>query len=164
MLSGLTDSEGMKSCIELYQGDLQTCLDLDSMIEEADLHIIPDIQKTFKRGVHLVIVHLNDSDVVVFLLCYIHYFINLDIEDLWVIFRIGDKSRHIPVHKLEAVLGTQICKATLKSHVLIGCDVSSRVGTKAAGLNSEPEQYVESFGEMNEPSVESFEKAERNLV
>ena len=139
VLSGyLTDSECMKPCIELYQGDLQTCPDLDSMIQEADSRIIPHIQKTFMRGVRRVIVHLNDTNVVVFLLYYIHYFINLDIEDLWIKFRIGDKSRHIPVHKLEAVLGTQLCKFILKSHVLTGCDVSSRVGTKAAGLNSEP--------------------------
>ena len=130
VLSGyLTDSEGMKPCIELYQGDLQTCPDLDSMIEKADSRIIPHIQNTFMRGVRRVIVHLNDTNVVVFLLYYIHYFINLDIKDLWIKFRIGDKSRHIPVHKLEAVLVT---------HVLTGCDVSSRVGTKAAGLNSEP--------------------------
>ena len=30
------DSKGMKPCIELYQGDLQSFPDLDSMIKEAD--------------------------------------------------------------------------------------------------------------------------------
>ena len=42
--------------------------------------------------------------------------------------------------------------------------MTSKVGTKAAALNSEPEQYLESFGEMNEPSLESFEKAEKYLA
>ena len=31
-------------------------------------------------------------------------------------------------------------------------------------MNSEPEQYLKSFGEMDEPSLESFEKAEKYLV
>ena len=34
---------------------------------------------------------------------------------------------------------------------------------KTAALNSEPEQYLKSFGEMDEPSLESFEKAEKYL-
>ena len=98
MLSGyVTDSEGMKPSIKLYPGDLQTCPDLDSMIEEADSGIIPHIQKAVMRSVRRVIVHSNDTDVVVFLLYYIHYFINLGIEDLWIKFGTGDKSRHIPV-------------------------------------------------------------------
>ena len=42
--------------------------------------------------------------------------------------------------------------------------MTRKVGTKAAALNSEPEQYLESFGEMNEPSLESFKKAEKYLV
>ena len=165
VLSGyVTDLEGIKPCIEQYQGDLQTCPDLDSMIEEADSRIILHIQKAVMRGVLRVIVHSNDTDVVVFLLYYIHYFINLGIEHLWIKFGIGDKSRHIPVHKLVVVLGTQLCKVILKSYVLFGCDVTSKVGTKAAALNSELEQYLKSFGEMNEPSLESFEKAEKFLV
>ena len=46
VLSGcVTDSEGMKPWIELYQGDLQTCLDLYLMIEVADSRITPHFQK-----------------------------------------------------------------------------------------------------------------------
>ena len=71
------------------------------------------------RGVHRVIVHSNDTDVVVYLLYYIHYFINLGIEDLWIKFKIGDKLGHIPVHKLGVVLCTQLCKVILKPRVLI---------------------------------------------
>ena len=83
MLSGyVTDSERMKPCIELYQGDLHTCPDLESMIEEADSRIILRIQKAVMRGVCFVIVHSNDTDGVVFLSYYIHYFVNLGIKDL----------------------------------------------------------------------------------
>ena len=48
--------------------------------------------------------------------------------------------------------------------MLTGCDVTSKVEKKTATLNSEPQQYLESFGEMNDPSLESFEKAEKYLV
>ena len=81
----VTDSEGMKTCTELYQGDLLTYPDRDLMIEEANSRIIPHIQKAVMRGVRRVIVHSNDTDVVIFLLHYLHYFLQLDIEDLWII-------------------------------------------------------------------------------
>ena len=68
------------------------------------------------------------------------------------------KSRHIPVHKLGFIF------SILKSHVLTGCDVTSKVETKTVALSSEPEQYLESFGKMDEPSLESFEKAEKYLA
>ena len=42
--------------------------------------------------------------------------------------------------------------------------MTSKFGTKTAARNSEPEQDLESFGEMDEPSLESFEKAEKYLV
>ena len=147
----------MKTYIEQCQGDLQTCPDLDLMTEEADLGIIPHIQKAVMSGVRRVIVHSNETDVVV-------HFINIGIENLWIKFGIEDKSRHVPVHKLGVVLGAQLCKVILKSLVLTGCDVISKVGTKAAALDSEPELYLESFGEMNEPFLRSFEKAKKYLV
>ena len=58
------------------------------------------------RGVQRDIVYSNDTDVLVYLLYYIHYFINLDIEDFWIKFGIRDKSRYRPVHKLRIVFGT----------------------------------------------------------
>ena len=68
VLSGyVTDSEGIKPCIELYQGDIQIYSDLDSTIEEADSRIIPHVQKAVMRGVKRVIVHSNDTDVLVYL-------------------------------------------------------------------------------------------------
>ena len=140
VLSGyVTDSEGLKPCLDLYQGDLQTCPDLYAMIEEANSCVILHILKAVMRGVRQIIVHSNDNGVAVYLLYCIHYFISQGIKDLWIKFGIGDRSKHIPVHKLGIVLGTQLCKIILKSHVLTGCDVTSKVGTKAATIKSEPE-------------------------
>ena len=154
VLSGyVTDSEGIKPCIELYQGDIQVCPDLYSTIEEADSCIIPYVQKAIMRGVKRVIVHSNDTDVLVYLLYYMHYFINL-----------GKEKRYIPIQKLGDLLGPQQCKIALKAHVLTGCDVTSKVGTKFAALNSEPGKYLMSFSEMDEPSNESLQAAEKYLV
>ena len=61
----VTDSEGLKSCLDLYQGDLQTCPDLYAMIEEANSWVILHILKAVMRGVRQVIVHSNDTDVAV---------------------------------------------------------------------------------------------------
>ena len=46
----------------------------------------------------------------------------------------------------------------MKSHVLTGCDVTSKVGMKAAALNSEPEQYLESFEKAEKYLVRVFQK------
>ena len=101
VLSGyFIDSESMKPCIELYQGNLQKYPDLDSMIKETSSRIIPYVQKALMRGVRQVIVHSNDTDIVVYLLYYIHYFINLGIEDIWIKFGNGENSRHIPVFEM----------------------------------------------------------------
>ena len=97
VLSGyVTDTESIKSCIELYQGDIQICPDLDSTIEEPDSRIIPHVQKAIMRGVKRIIVHSDDTDVLVYLLDYMHYFIELGVEELWIKYGTGEGERYIP--------------------------------------------------------------------
>ena len=73
MLSGYVhDSEEIKPCVELCKGNQQACPDLDSEIEEADFCIIPHVENAIKRGVQRVVVHSNDTDVIVYLLYYFH--------------------------------------------------------------------------------------------
>ena len=108
VLSGyVTDSEGIKPCIELYQGDIQIYPDLDSTIEEADSRIIPQVQKAIMRGVKRVIVHSNDTDVLVYLLYYMHYFMKLGVEELWIKYGTREGEICIPIHKLGDLLGSQ---------------------------------------------------------
>ena len=38
-------------------------------------------------------------------------------------------------------------RVVLMAHVLSGCDVTSKIGTKASALMHEPEKYLEHFGE-----------------
>ena len=61
-------------------------------------------------------------------------------------------------------MGSSIYKFVLKAHVLSGCDVTSKVGTKAAALKSTHENYLRNFGEANEVTRELFALSERYLA
>ena len=76
-------------------------------------------QKTLMRGVPRVIVHLNNTDVVVYLLYCIHYFIYPDIKDLWIKLGIRDKSIHIP--DTSSQIGGCFWYSTLQSYFKISC-------------------------------------------
>ena len=68
-------------CVELCEGNKQACPELNSNIEEADSRIIPHIEKAVKRGTRRVIVHSNDTDVVIYLLYYAHCFVSVGMEE-----------------------------------------------------------------------------------
>ena len=77
---------------------------------------------------------------------------------------IADKTRYIHIHRMTTVLGLQICKTLLKTHVVSGCDVSSKIGTKAAALKNTPENYLQNFGESDEVKTEDINLAEKYFV
>ena len=60
----------------------------------------------------------------------------ISFKELWIKYGPGDSTRYIPIHKLADIMRSNICKFVLKAHVLFGCDVTSKVGTKAAALKS----------------------------
>ena len=55
-----------------------------------------------------------------------------------------------------------MCRTLLKTHIISGCDVTSKFGTKAAALKSKPEYYLLNFGESDE--MTGFQEAEKYLV
>ena len=65
---------------------------------------------------------------------------------------------------MATVLGLQICKTLLKAHVVSGCDVTSKVKTKATALRNTPENYLQNFGESDEVKTEDINLVERYLV
>ena len=65
---------------------------------------------------------------------------------------------------MTTVLELQICKTLLKTHVVSGCDVSSKIGTKAAALKNTPENYLQNFGESDEVKTEDINLAEKYFV
>ena len=46
------------------------------------------------------------------------------------------------IHKFDQKLGAEKCSALLKAHILTGCDVTRKVGTKASAFASRPERYL----------------------
>ena len=84
--------------------------------------------------------------------------------EIWMKYGTGEGERLIPMHILGNIIKPKLCKIILKAHILTGCDVTSKVGTKLAALNSDPELYLESFGESEMPSTEVLKRAEQYLV
>ena len=56
--------------------------------------------------------------------------------------------RFILVHKLLIQLDPQICSNLIKCHVLTGAYSTSNVGTKSAVLQSDPNKYLQNFGQI----------------
>ena len=72
----------------------------------------------------------NDTDVVVLLLFYISDFLSLGLKECWIRVGTGEKARFIPIHTLGRKLGHRTCPAVMKVHTLMGCDVTTKIGTK----------------------------------
>ena len=52
-----------------------------------------------------------------------------------------------PIHILANKLGDNLSSSTiLKTHVLIGCDVTSNIGKKSSAMENNPEKFLEDFG------------------
>ena len=135
---------------------------MKSDIEEADARIIPHVAFSIRSGTKRVVVLSNDTDVVVLLLYYFNQFLSMGVQQLWIKFGTGDNSRYIPIHTLADKLGENNCQMVLKVHGLTGCDVTSKLGTKAAGMKADIRQLV-NFGvsELVDPS--SFVQAEKYM-
>ena len=150
-------------CVEENNGNLTQRPDLNNYIEEADGRIIPHIAKAIIAGNKRIVVFSNDTDVVVFILYYIHEFIRLGAKEIWIRYGTGASTRYIPLHVLAVKLGEVKAKLVLKLHILSGCDVTSKVGTKLAVMRRDGKAELQSFGENNEKD-EDFDNAERFLV
>ena len=59
-------------------------------------------------------------------------------------------------------MNPEICKVILPLHHLTGCDSSSKVGTKAAGLKANPTQHLQKFGK--DPANIDFAGVKQYLV
>ena len=127
------------------------------------MRIIPHIAKAIENGHKCIVVLSNDTGVVVLLLHYINHFFSVGLSELWIRFGTSDKTLHIPIHNLGVVIGSNMCSVILKEHILSGCNVTSKIGTKPAALKKRPEKYLKRFGE-DETLHSSFQDTENYLV
>ena len=91
-------------------------------------------------------------------------FLQHNLQELWVRAGIGDTTRHVPIHTLYKRLGCSPCAVLPAIHSLTGCDVTSKVGTKKAALEAQPEKLLKDFGKSPTISLPVVTNAECYLV
>ena len=70
----------------------------------------------------------------------------------------------IPLHEVSTSIGPAKSLTMIKAHILTGGDVLSKVGTKHAAVQMNPEQYLANFGETSLLSEDDIVLAEEYLV
>ena len=166
VLSGYVQSDNeVKVCDKVAgDGSITDVPNLKSVLEEADLRLIPHISKAIDENYRRVVVVSSDTDVVALILYYMPRFILAGLSELWVRFGSGNSSRFLPMHQFAYQLGQEMCAVIMKAHILTGCDVTSKVGTKVGALRNDPELYITQFGEQDYLTGDVTKKAEENLV
>lgn len=61
-------------------------------------------------------------------------------------------------------VGKPMCEVLPATHVLTGCDITSKFGTKAAGIKAEPVLYLKDFGRAHTDVQDCVQNAEKFLV
>jgi len=66
--------------------------------------------------------------------------LNFSSEGEW-----ATKTRFIPLHVIAVKVGKPMCEVLPATHALTGCYITSKSGTKAAGIKAEPVLYLKDF-------------------
>ena len=121
--------------------------DLNYIEKEAYYHMIVHIVSAANKDLKQVVVLSNRTDVAMGTLAYFHVFKTTNVNKIWVKFGIHERQRYIPIHRLAEILGTEKSRALLKAHILTGCDVTSKTGSKSVACKACPEKHLYDFGE-----------------
>ena len=135
--------------------------DLNCIEEEADSWIVLHIACAAKKDFRQFLVLSNDTDVAICNLAYFHVYKTMSVNKIWAKFRILERQRHVPVHQLAEILGTEKSRALLKAHILTGCDVTSKIGSKTAAFNTCPEKYLRLWRKVSRLSLPDGRKVPR---
>ena len=76
----------------------------------------------------------------------------------------GNTRRFIPVHKIYEKLGNSVSSVLLKAHVLTGCDLTSKIGTKERVLKACAEPFLQTFGNNDSLTHEDIKSTEQYLI
>ena len=74
------------------------------------------------------------------------------------------QTRLIPLHVIAVKVGKSVCEVLPATHALTSCDITSKFGTKAAGINAEPVLYLKDFGRAHTDVQDCVQNAEKFLV
>ena len=169
ILSGYVDhNQNVEPCLKVeYCGDsakyeITPVEELLLPLEEADTRIIPHLFYSTSNGYDYGVVGSNDADVIALLSHYLPNFTQAGLKELWVLYGTDDHKRYLPLHNIAKVIGYEKCSVVMKARILTGCDVTIKIGTKAAALQCEPEKFITQFGDEQSPIIQ-FLKAEEYL-
>ena len=76
--------------------------------EEADTRIFIHVKHASARGLKKVLISTVDTDVVVLAIAYAK---QLELQELWIAFGVGNHFRYLPIHKITTSLTQQQCEA-----------------------------------------------------
>ena len=154
----------MQDCVRFKAGRITNKENLKSSIEEADSRFTQRLIEAAKCESQRVVVISNDTDVIVYCLtCENKCRVN-GCKEIWVRFGAGEKNMGIPIHVLANQLEDHLSSLIiLKTHLVTGCDVASKIGTKPSAMKNNPEIFLEDFG-IGEPSDVAFKSAEYYFI
>ena len=75
--------------------------------EEANMNIFIHVKHALARGVKKVLIRKVDTDVVVLAIPYAK---QLELQELWIAFGVGNHFRYLPIHKITTSLTQQQCE------------------------------------------------------
>ena len=136
--------------------------DLTSEIEDPDIRIIPHVSQAIKEKSSNIVILLNDADVVVLVLYYMEKFVREGLQKLWIKYGTGDHTRYLPVHINYEKLDASFSSVLLDAHILTGCDMTSKVGTKESAIKVKPDKFSHAFGSTDE--INYLRQSEEYLV
>ena len=138
VVSGTITNEDSNPAEAVIGENVEVLDELNLRIEEADWRIIPHVKWALQNGnVDQFCIYSNDTDVVVLI---------LGLQKIWIRLGIGSPKRLLPVHILHKNMPLQLLEVLLASYIGTGCDILSKVGSKAGALNTIPEMYLMNFG------------------
>ena len=85
--------------------------------EEADTRIFTYVKHASARGLKKVLIRTVDTDVVVLAIAYAK---QLELQELWIAFGVGNHFRYLPIHKITTYLTQQQCEALPFFHAVTG--------------------------------------------
>ena len=165
VVSRIVGDETSTPAQSIKNGEVFQHPDLDTDHEEADIRIIPHAVNAVRHSCMARIVILSsDTDVFVVAMYFYHLLAAHGLAELWLRGGVGDKTRFIPLHVIAGKVGKPVCEVLPAIHALTGCDITSKFGTKAAGIKAQPVLYLKDFGRAHTDVQDCVQNAEKFLV
>jgi len=129
--------------------------ELESTHEEADTRLILHMIHAARNGSERVVLHVNDTDVIVLCIYYASTDYLDNLQELWIR---TDYNRYLPIHTIAAALGPGLCHRLPFIHSLSGRDITSYpffTGKKS---------WFEAIKVLDTPAIELFGETDNDMT